>query len=89
MQRELIKAHDALQDRIRDFVLATTGDSPAEDARKAEQAMLTALKHECNVMRELLAQCHPDCGPIVATSPDGVHAHENEDGRCWHEDSDR
>lgn len=31
--------------------------------------------------------CHPDCGPIVARV-DGCHAHENRDGRCWHEDND-
>jgi hypothetical protein len=34
--------------------------------------------------------CHPDCGPInlAAGGPDGEHAHENIDGRCWHEDED-
>lgn len=31
--------------------------------------------------------CHPDCGPIVERA-DGMHAHENVDGRCWHDDED-
>lgn len=33
--------------------------------------------------------CHPDCGPI--TTWDALsesHAHTNEDGRCWHGNSD-
>lgn len=39
--------------------------------------------------------CHPDCGPVVVDASDirrgalldadGNHAHENADGRCWHE----
>jgi hypothetical protein len=32
--------------------------------------------------------CHPDCGPVVARSSDGQHAHENHDGRCWHDDQE-
>jgi hypothetical protein len=30
------------------------------------------------------SRCHPSCGPIVQLEPDGYHAHENEDGICWH-----
>ena len=34
--------------------------------------------------------CHPDCGPITAIAyTDDTHAHESEeDGRCWHLNSD-
>lgn len=36
------------------------------------------------------SDCHPDCGPIVARNEEsGQHCHENEHGRCWHEDGDR
>ena len=33
-------------------------------------------------------RCHPDCGPVTVRTPDGVHAHDNIDGRCWHPDND-
>lgn len=38
---------------------------------------------------ETEANCHPDCGPIVAHNEEGQHCHESKDGRCWHEDGDR
>ena len=34
-----------------------------------------------------LEDCHRDCGPVVARA-EGQHAHDNVDGRCWHDDDD-
>jgi len=29
--------------------------------------------------------CHPDCGPVISHLG-SEHAHESDDGVCWHED---
>lgn len=34
-----------------------------------------------------MTDCHPDCGPITFADSEH-HAHENIDGRCWHENED-
>ena len=46
---------------------------------------------DCRAIRDPIEEgdCHPDCGPIVVRNTDGQHCHENDDGRCWHEDEDR
>jgi hypothetical protein len=38
-------------------------------------------------VRKYHPECHTDCGPIVAITEEG-HAHENKDGRCWHDPED-
>lgn len=35
-----------------------------------------------------MPDCHDECGPIVERLANGLHVHENYDGRCYHSDED-
>ena len=42
-----------------------------------------------NPRQRSYSPCHPDCGPIIRWSDSlEQHAHENDDGVCWHDNED-